>query len=326
MPTFCRHNRFQHNCPICKEPEPERPKRAPRSAARSGTRAPASASARRSSRGGGDLRVRRLSQAADDGYRNELVAGLKATADARRLTEELAFAAARLAELATDPPGAYALIAAEPDPEEARWLAFLVAYLGPLASVDDAFAPITTAHVPWATGDLPALDDVPLGPRTAHDPARGTQTLEAYRTWAARAGTQAAALEGEPSWTPERRFDRLFERLALPGFGRGSRYELLTTLGRLGVIDAQPTSLQLGKEDAVTLAAKRVFGIGDTILLERRARELADELALPIEVLDLGLFNWARPPEPRATQGARADADGEGVSGEADELAAVLGA
>ena len=50
------------------------------------------------------MRVRRSTQAADDGYRTDLASGLKATADAERLAAELAFATARLAELAADPP------------------------------------------------------------------------------------------------------------------------------------------------------------------------------------------------------------------------------
>ena len=44
-----------------------------------------------------------------------------------------------------------------------------------------------------------ALDDLgrmPLGPRTSHDPARGTGTLLAYRHWAERAGSQQRAFEG----------------------------------------------------------------------------------------------------------------------------------
>lgn len=266
----------------------------------------------------------KLAQAVDDGYRSDLAPGLKAGADARRLAQELAFADARLAELETDPPGAYGLIASEPDREEALWLAFLVAYVGPLADADDPFATIAAVRLPWATGELPELGGAELGPRTSHDPARGTRTLEAYRVWAARAGGQAAALEGEPSWTPQRRFDRLFERLALPGFGRGSRYELLVTLGRLGLVGVIPAGLRLGGDDPVTTAAKRVFGIGDTILLERRARELVDELALPIEALDLALLNWSRPlgSQPRATQGSRVG----DVDDAAAQLASVLGA
>lgn len=262
--------------------------------------------------------MRRLEQAVSDGYCSELVPGLKATPDAQRLAAELAFAAARLRELASDPPGLYAEIAAEPDREEALWLAFLTAYLSPTGG-DDPFAAIRSARVPWAAGELPRLD-VDLGPRTSHDPASGERAVLAYRAWAQRAGSQAAAFAGESAWTPQRRFDRQFERLSLPGFGRAGRYELLVMLGRLGVIDASPTSLQLG-DDAATIAAKRVFGIGDKMLLERRARDLAQAADLPIEALDLGLFNWAATAGEVARLGSAAQAS-ESVTA---SIAAALG-
>ena len=265
------------------------------------------------------MRVRQLAQAADDGYRSQLVAGLKASADAERLADELAFAAARLTELAADPPGLYAEIAAEPDPEEALWLAFLTAYLSPAENGGEPFAGIAAAHVPWACGELPDLA-VSLGPRTSHDPAAGGRTVLAYRVRAQRAGTQAALIAGEAAWTPERRFARIFERLALPGLSRAGRYELLVTLGRLGIADVSPSSLQLA-DDATTLAAKRVFGIGDTLLLERRARDLADAAELPIDALDLALFNWGAPAAGRATMGSRAVADDE----QREAIAGVLG-
>jgi hypothetical protein len=315
-PTFCRHNRFVQNCAICRAPDPppaER-KRSARAAA-TRTRAGSSASSART----GAVRVRRVTQAADDGFRCELVSGLKASADAERLAGELAFSAARLAELAAEPPGVYAEIGAEPDAEEALWLAFLTAYLAPVEDGPDAFAGIRAAHVPWASGELPDLD-VARGPRTSHDRAAGARAVTAYRAWAQRAGGQARAFAGEAAWTPQRRFDRVFERLALPGFGRPGRYELLVSLGRLGVADVLPSSLNL-TDDATTLAAKRVFGIGDKLLLERRARELADASELPIEALDLALFNWAAPAGGRATMGSRAVARDE----ERDAIAAVLG-
>lgn len=263
------------------------------------------------------MRVRQLVQAADDGYRSELVTGLKASADAERLAAELAFATARLAELAADPPSVYAEIAAEPDREEALWLAFLTAYLGPTQD-EDAFAGIRAAHVPWASGELPDLG-VARGPRASHDPALGERTVLAYRAWAQRSNGQTAGFAGEASWTPERRFDRLFERLALPGLHRGARYELLVGLGRLGVIELRPSSLQF-TEDATTTAAKRVFGIGDRLLLERRARDLADAAEVPIEALDLALFNWGAPAG-RATMGSTAVVP----EGKRDAIAAVLG-
>jgi hypothetical protein len=186
--------------------------------------------------------------------------------------------------------------------EERAWLAFLIAYLCPLDG-EDPFAAIREVRTSWASGAQPTLDGVSTGPRTAHDPTRGAGTLEAYRAWAGRAGTQARAFGGEPEWMPERRFARAFERLALPGFHRDPRFDLLVTLGSLGVFELRAGTLALGGSDEVTLAAKRVLGIGDAMLLERRAEQLAEGCGVPLAALDLGLFNWGRPPDERATLG-----------------------
>ncbi len=353
MPTFCRHNRFIQNCPICTPREPP-------GTPSSNRRGSAQRSARRTGGGGGagsrsGVRVVRAARATEDGYRNELVPGLKSSADAARLADELAFSTARLAELATDPPGLYAEVAAagradhadpspadprgpspadardpspadrrrpapadsrEPSPadalrEEETWLAFLIAYLAPLEpspGEPDPFAEIRRVRTPWSTGELPDLSQVATGVRTAHDPARGEATLAAYRAWAGRAGSQATAFTGERSWSPERRFGRVFERLALPGLHRAARFELLVTLGRLGVYDLRADSLQLGTGDATEVAAKRVFAIGDRALLEHRAADLAEAAGVPLEALDLALVNFAREGE-RIRHGSHARPD-----------------
>jgi hypothetical protein len=308
VPTFCRHNRLEATCPICsrkaKREQVAAPRRAtPRPARSSSGRRPATPR-------GGDLRVRRMARAVDDGYEHELLPGLRSSVDAGRLADELAFAVARLDELETDPPGLYADVALAGDGEEAAWLAFLIAYLSPLEG-DDPWAGIAAARTSWASGELPMLEDVALGPRSAHDPARGAATLLAYRAFAQRAGSQAAAFTGDPSWPEQRRFDRAFERLALPGFGRAARYELLVLLGRLGVFALRPWSLQLAAEplDPTVLAAKRALGIGDPLLLQRRASDLATAVAVPIEALDLALTNWTRPEGERITAGATVGVD-----------------
>src|SRR3954468_19073348 len=174
---FCRHNRLTSKCPICSR-ELDENLRAQAPARPRATSARSGASSRpraRSSSGPGGVATRKLARAADDGYRNALVPGLRATADARRLAIALTDAARRL-----DPPGPWEDVATEPDLETATFTAFLHA-LG--------------------EGD--------------HD-----RTIQAYEAWAERAGSQQAAITGEPSWTPERRFGRVFERLALPGFNR----------------------------------------------------------------------------------------------------------
>jgi hypothetical protein len=308
MPTFCRHNRFLERCPICSKDLPGSTPRGARPA-RTGaqrTRSPGSTTKRGAGRGQG-LRVRHEGRAEDDGYRSELVPGVRASADASRLAEEIAFSSGRLLALAAEPPGLYGetRTLAREDLERASWACFLIAYISPADGEDDPFAGIRQAlsDAPTPAADPPDLSAIALGPRTSHDPTRGAATLVAYQQWVVRAGgpqaEQAVAFEGDPGWTPERRFERLFERLALPGLGRTGRYELLVTLGRLGLYELAADSLHLagargviGGDDATTVAAKRVFGIGDPILLDRRATALADAIAAPIETLDLALANW----------------------------------
>ena len=130
-------------------------------------------------------------------------------------------------------------------------------------------------------------------------------------------GSQAGAFTGDHAWSPQRRFERVFERLALPGLARMGRYELLVTLGRLGLYELRADSLHLAgvrglsADDPTALAAKRVFGIGDPLLLERRAASLAEAVSAPIETLDLALANWLSPR--RATVGFPSETGDDGA-------------
>ena len=302
MPSFCRHNRLIQNCPICSreqaiDPRPLVSSSAPRTGERT-PRSPSSGGGSRGSRAGRaghppGVTVRRAASVVDDGSRSSLVPGLRSSDDARRLAEELAFAHARLDRLRSDPPGLYRVVA---DPlgekEERTWLAFLIAYLGPLEESEDPFSAIRSVETAWSSGQLPDLDGVGTGPRTAHDPGRGVATLQAYRAWAERAGSQAAAFTGEAAWAPDRRFARVFERLSLPGLHRAARFDLLVSLGQTGLYELQAGTLALGGSDEVTVAAKRAFGIGDSLLLERRAAQLAQACQTPLAALDLALYNW----------------------------------
>ena len=225
--------------------------------------------------------TKRVARAADDGYRNPLVPGLRATADAERLATALAWADARL-----EAPGPHPAVAAEPVQEEAFWLAFLLSLVPPGAH--EVHEAIVASRPGWESDEAP---DVP-----GADP----RTIPAYRAWAQRAGTQAEAFLGEPAWTPERRFGRAFERLALPGFNRGARYELLVTLGAAGVAEVAADGLHIGKvDDATTLAAKRVLVSGDVMLLERRAADLAKAAGIRLGALDRGLAAWGEARDRR---------------------------
>ena len=129
-------------------------------------------------------------------------------------------------------------------------------------------------------------------------PADRARAASAYRAWVGRAGGQERAFTGEAAWTPERRFGRLFERLALPGFGRAPRFELLVALGAAGRYPLTADGLHLVEDDATTLAAKRLLVSGDRMLLDRRARELAEACAVPLAALDRALATWGTPGEP----------------------------
>lgn len=289
--SFCRHNRPTNKCSICSRELDEKLRNqapiryvtvrkpgttsTPRS--RSGSGSGSASSRGSSSRGansGNRVVTRKLARAADDGYRNPLVPGMKATADAERLAGALTQAVERL-----QPPGPHPVIADVADLNDATWLAFLIALAPELEEV------LTEAQPSWSSRDISAL------------PEAKQKTANAYLAWVERAGTQEAAITGESFWTPERRFDRVFERLALPGFGRGARYELLVTLGAAGRYPLDAQSPQFVEDDATTLAAKRLFVSGDRMLLEKRAREFAEAAELPIAALDHGLRVWSTPGE-----------------------------
>lgn len=323
MPTFCRHNRLVENCPICSKSSrvasspASRIERRPSRADSAGGRARAP---RKSASGG--MTVRRMARAADDGYEHDLVPGLRSSEDAGRLADELAFGAARVRELSSAPQGLYAEIAAAEDREEAAWLTFLVAFLSPLAG-EDPFSAISAVRTSWASGEVPSLEDVEVGPRSAFEPRRGSAALVAYRTWAERLGGQIPALAGEESWTLQHRYDRAFERLGFPGFGRPQRVEFLVLAHHLGLVELDPWTLHLSAAtptDPVGLAAKRILGIGDPVLLQRRQRELASGAGVPVEALELALYNWASGGE-RYAAGSSAVVDAE----ERERIARALG-
>ncbi len=262
--------------------------------------------------------MRREGRAQDDGYRSALLPGVRASADADRLAQEIAFSGGRLLALAAAPWGLYgeARALAAADLEQATWTCFLICYLGPLEG-EDPFAPHpprprggsrpagglrqALAAAGGARGDRARPAHLPR-PR-ARAPTRWWPTAASWRAQAAR---RRAPSSVTPAWSAQRRFERLFERLALPGFGRMGRYELLVTLGTLGLYELRADSLHLlgvrspSQSDLTTLGAKRLFAIGDPVHLERRAAALAEAVAVPLAALDLALANWASPQRTSA--------------------------
>jgi hypothetical protein len=282
VPLFCRHNRFEANCPICSREKAATRRPAGTGGARSGSRGPsATTPARRHGSGqrSGRLVTKRLARATDDGYRNDLIPGVKATEDAERLAASLAVATERL-----EYPGPYPEVAELADErEDAIWLAFLLALAGP--DRPELQAQLLAGRPEWSEAE--GKTGLGLG-------SGAQRTIAAYRAFAERAGSQEAALTGERAWTPARRFGRTFDRLAFPGFGRAARYEFLATLGAARILEMEPDALHanVAHDDPTTLAAKRALNSGDALLLERRAAALAEATRVPIGALDRALAIW----------------------------------
>ena len=281
---FCRHNRLTAKCPICsKELDAElRAKAPPRPApGAAGAAAVLVLRARpaAAARTPGGVVTRRLARAADDGYRNPLVPGLRATADAERLAGALAAAAVRL-----EPPGPYEAVATEPDREQATWVAFLLALVGPDAPALQAA--VAEAPPRWEDGEVP-------GPARAGTPAPSPPTGSGRE----RAGSQAAGFLGEADWTPQRRFARVFERLALPGIGardplraarRARRRRPLPAARPTRSSSARRTTPRRRRPSGCCSPATACCSSAGRATWRRRPE-------LPLEALDRGLAVWGTP-------------------------------
>ncbi len=307
MPTFCRHGRFEASCAICRnekakaEPQTSRP-------ASKGTSARRPASSSASATPTGRTRSRtvvtgKLTRNADDGYRSDFLPGIRASADVMVFAQELTVAEARLSSIATDDAGPWAVVAEHAaDPSKAFVAALVVAVASPddaagslstavsaLAALDEALAALDdTGAVVGASAVAEVLDAGPRGPR-AHD-ASGAALAVPAQLAQRSAGSLAAGLQGEASWTPERRFARLLDRLALKGLPRAVRYDLLVALGRSGALPVRADGLHLGS-DQVTDAAKRLFAVADVTLLEKRAAAVVEATGIAWDALELALWN-----------------------------------
>ncbi len=236
--------------------------------------------------------VRRLVRAEDDGYDSDLLPGLRASADALRLAQELVISAQRLE----------AIPAFSGDAEEALWREFQIAVVG------RSDFPVTT----WASGENPAVTEP--GPRGV--PAEKQAVIwERHRVWAGE--SQLSALTDGAVGSPEARFDRAYERLSSSSLARHVRLEYLLTSRYAGVLpDLEVWTPRLGDAvatDPVAIAAKRVFGIGDPLLLQRRLRAACDAAGVPVAAADLGLWNWSATSEDDRVYGD-AEPDAERVA------------
>ena len=246
-------------------------------------------------------------------WRSPLVPGIREEALARRLANEVALAEGLLLTLSVAPGEYWADAAADRDRDRACRAVFLGVWLVGDASSTE---PLAAARAALA-GERAELPDGAL----AKDPAAGSGDVS-FERFAAREGGPYTALLADPSWRAARRFERVAERLTLPGITRALRFRLLTALGRLGIVEAQAPALLLagaGRLDRTLAGAVRVFAHDEPQELERRAAQLADAAQIPFDVLDLALWNLA--DAPRCTLG---EVVGEPAGGALGRVLAAL--
>ena len=258
---FCRHNRLTANCPICsREHEAELRAKAPPSPPRTRSASRLDGQARRRAPPAGRGHHAPLARAADDGYRNPLVPGLRATADAERLAAALVAAAERL-RAAGPVPGDR-----RPSPTSRRPPGSRSCSRSPARRRPSCRQAIGAARPVWEDGVPDDLPPSAAAPRSAYRAwAEPRRHRRRPRSPASRAGRPSAASRACSSGS------------RCPASAARARFDLLTTLDAAGRYELNASELFLGLEDdAATLAAKRLLVSGDRLLLDRRARELAE--------------------------------------------------
>lgn len=308
VPTFCRHGRFEASCGICRsekaKAEPQARSAAPRGGG-TAARRPASSNPAAPKPRTRTVVTGKLSRNVDDGFRSDLLPGVRSSADVMLLAQELTKAEARLAALSSPEAGPWNALTPFLG---RRGPAFVVALTVAVASPDEAANSVATAESAVAAllaidPSLEALDALagasevasildggPRGPR-GHDAAGAALAVPAQLATRS-GGSLEASLIGEQAWSPERRFARLLDRLALRGLPRAVRYDILVALGRTGVLPVQADGLHLGG-DQVTDAAKRLFAVGEVSLLEKRAAAVVEATGVAWDAFELALWNIA---------------------------------
>ena len=292
---FCRHNRLTSKCPICsRELEEQLRSKAPvrhvtvRKPGASST--PRARSDRRRRARSGRLVTRKLARAADDGYRNPLVPGLQGDRRCRTARDR----AHRRRTRGSSRPGRTR------DRRDARRRAGDLAGVPVRARARAPRRASTRRSPPWADADVSRAARRPSSappPPTA--PGSSAPARRRPRSRARRSGR------------PERRFGRVFERLALPGFTPRRALRPADRARRRRPLPARgATPCTSSRTTPTTLAAKRALVSGDRMLLERRARDLADASELPIAALRprprrLGHARRARRPDRGPGPGRR---------------------
>lgn len=125
------------------------------------------------------------------------------------------------------------------------------------------------------------------------------QVIDSFRHWLTDIGgiDGLMPLSTDTSLTPEQRFAQLYDNLRIYRFGRLAKFELLSLLGYLQVLDIQADHCYLTDATGPKRGAKLLYGNHrpDTEL-EALAIQTADALGLDYAVFEAALCHWQASP------------------------------
>ena len=135
--------------------------------------------------------------------------------------------------------------------------------------------------------------------------ARGTGAVtENLVAWAGPEGSLAgrfATLVHEGGNDPNVLFDRMYRAFNVARFGRLGRFDLLSVMGRLGILPIEPGSAYLEGATGPLRGARLLFG-GDpdtalaAAVLEEWLLDLDQSLGVGMEAMEDSLCNWQKSP------------------------------
>jgi hypothetical protein len=210
-------------------------------------------------------------------------------------------------------------IASLDDREEAIWLAYLTTFFGPDERRHDTWRATRVVYSAFGSGRptfsevqsddrlLPRLchanaqlfRSLPRGNHRKYEPKDADHKLGLLASVDSLLGL-AARHGGLLRWftdgtSPSDRFERLMSELRIVSFGRTGRFDLLTLVGDLGVVELTAPRLYLkGATGPLEGARQAIPGVRDEAELDRRLEKVVDAFGISGAVLEDALCNWQK--------------------------------
>lgn len=201
------------------------------------------------------------------------------------------------------------------DTGEALWLAFLLIHTGDSAQSDWQYlkqlygnhgkTPLTWASIStqldaiedWIAQNSQSKTRFKFGKHRKYESTKQLyQVVQSYQHWISDIGGIDALTTSDDD--PKTRFASLYQGLQIYRFGRLAKFEFLSLLGYLGVLNVSADHCYLKDASGPKRGAKLLFGAyRHDDELDKLAVELADELGVDYAVFEAALCHWQVSPD-----------------------------